>query len=90
MRDFIFLSSEINADGDCSHEIKMLVPWEKSYDQPIQHIKSRDTVNKDPSSQSYGFSCSHVWMCVGTIKKAESQRIDVFELWCWKTLFRVP
>ena len=40
--DFIFLGSKITADGDCSHEIKTLAPWKKSYDQPRQHIKSRD------------------------------------------------
>ena len=38
VRDFIFLGSKITADGDCSHEIKMLAPWKKSYDQPRQHI----------------------------------------------------
>ena len=41
--DFIFLGSKITADGDCSHEIKgTLTPWKESYDQPRQHIKSRD------------------------------------------------
>ena len=40
--DFIFLGSKITADGDFSHEIKMLAPWKKSYDQPRQYIKSRD------------------------------------------------
>ena len=41
--DFIFWGSKITADGDCSHEIKMLTPWKKSYDQPRQHIqKQRD------------------------------------------------
>ena len=39
--DFIFLGSKITADGDCSHKIKMLAPWKKSYDQPRQHIKKR-------------------------------------------------
>ena len=39
VRDFIFLGSKITADGDCSHEIKTLAPWKKSYDQPRQHIK---------------------------------------------------
>ena len=38
--DFIFLGSRITADGDCSHEIKILAPWKKSYDQPRQHIKT--------------------------------------------------
>ena len=39
--DFIFLNSKITADGDCSHEIKILAPWKKSYDQPRQHIKKQ-------------------------------------------------
>ena len=40
--DFIFLGSNITANGDCSHEIKTLTPWKKSYDQPRQHLQSRD------------------------------------------------
>ena len=39
--DFIFGGSRITADGDCSHEIKTLAPWKKSYDQPRQHIKKQ-------------------------------------------------
>ena len=52
--DFIFLSSKITADGDCSHEIKTLTPWKKSYDKPGQHIKKQRHyfANKGPSSQS--------------------------------------
>ena len=46
--------------------------------------------NKGPSSQSYGFSSSHVWMWELDYKKAEHQRIDAFELWCWRRLLRVP
>ena len=43
VKDFIGLGSKITADGDCSHEIKMLAHWKKSYDQPRQHIeKQRD------------------------------------------------
>ena len=62
--DFIFLGSKITADGDCNHEIKMLAPWRKSYDQPRKNIKKQRHyfVNKGPSSQGYGFSRSHVWM----------------------------
>ena len=63
--DFIFWSSKITADGDCSHEIKMtLTPWEKSYDQPRQHIKKQRCyfANKGPSSLGYGFSSSQVWV----------------------------
>ena len=60
--DFIFGGSKFTADGDCSHE--MLAPWNKNYDQPRQHIKKQrhDFANKSPSSQSYSFSSSHVWM----------------------------
>ena len=62
--DFIFGASKITADGDCSHEIKTLALWKKSYDQPRQHIKNQRHyfANKGSSSQDYGFSCGHVWM----------------------------
>ena len=62
--DFIYLGSKIIADGDCSHEIKTLAPWMKTYDQPRQHLEKQRyyIANKGPSSQSYGFSSSHVWM----------------------------
>ena len=54
---------------------------------PYSIKKQRDHfANKDPSSQSYGFSRSESW----TIEKAEGQRIDAFELWCWRRLLRVP
>ena len=64
MRDFIFCGSKITADGDFSHEIKMLAPWKKSYDQPRQHIQKQRHyfANKGLSSQSYDFSSSHIWM----------------------------
>ena len=60
---FIFLGSKITADGDCSHEIKRHLLLE-SYDQPRQHIKKQRHyfAKKGLSSQSYGFSSSHVWM----------------------------
>ena len=62
--DFIFGGSKITADGDCSHEIKTLTPWKKSYDQPRQHIQKQRHyfANRGPSGQSYGFSRSHVQM----------------------------
>ena len=65
--DFLFLGSKITANGDCSHEIKTLAPWKKSYGQPRQHIKKQRHyfANKGPSSQSCGFSSTHVWMWVG-------------------------
>ena len=62
--DFILGGSKITVDGDCNHEIKTLAPWKKSYDKPRQHIKKQRHyfANKDPSTQSYGFSSSDVWM----------------------------
>ena len=70
----------------------MLAPWKKSYDQPRQHIKKQihDFANKGLSSQSYGFSSSHGKVESWTIKTAEHQRNDAFELWCWRRLLRVP
>ena len=61
--DFIWGGSKVTADGDCSHEIKMLTPW-KSYDQPRHHIKKQTHyfANKGLSSQNYDFSSGHVWM----------------------------
>ena len=70
----------------------MLAPWKKSYDQPKQHIKKQRHyfANKGPSSQSYGFPVVMYGCESWTIKKAEHQRIDTFELWCWRRLLRVP
>ena len=64
VRNFILGGSRITEDDDCSHEIKTLAAWKKSYDQPRQHIKKQRHyfVDKGPSSQGYGFSSSHVWM----------------------------
>ena len=70
----------------------MLTPWKENYDQPRQHIEKQRHyfVYKGPFSQGYGFSSGHVWMWELDIKKAEHQRTDAFELWCWKRLLRVP
>ena len=69
---------------------KTLAPWKKSCDKPRQHVKKQRHyfADKGPSIQNYGFSSSHVWMWK-TIKKAECQRIDAYELWCWRILLRV-
>ena len=66
----------------------MFGPWKKSYDQPRQHIKKQRHyfANKGPSSQSYGFPVVIYGYESWTIKKAECQRIDVFELLCWRRL----
>ena len=70
----------------------MLASWKKSYDQPRQYIKKQRHyfANKSLFSQSYGFSSGHYGHESWTIKKAEHQRIDSFELWCWWRLLRVP
>ena len=71
--DFIFLGSKITADGDCSHEIKTLTPWKKSYDQPRQHIKKQRHyfVKKGPSIQGYVFPVIMYGCESLTIKKTE-------------------
>ena len=67
-------------------------PWKESYDQPRQHIKKQRHyfVNKGPSSQGYGFPVVMYGFESWTIKKTECQRIDAFELWCWRRPLRVP
>ena len=63
VRDFIFLGSKITVDGDCCHEIKRhLFLGRKAMINLDSVLKSRDTANKAPSSQSCGFSSSHLWM----------------------------
>ena len=80
----IFLDSIITADGDWSHEIKRyLLLGKKSYDQPRQHIKEQRCyfANKGPSSQSYGFSSSHVRMCELDHKESWASKN-----WCFWTV----
>ena len=63
VRDFIFLGSRITADGHCRHEIKRcFLLGRKTMTNLESILKSRDFADKGPSSQSYGFSSSHVWM----------------------------
>ena len=71
---------------------KMPAPWKKSYDRPRQHIKEQRhyPASKGPSSQSHGFSSSHVWMWELDHKKSWVLRNWCFELWCWRRLLRVP
>ena len=94
VRDFIFLGSKIIADGDCSHEIKrhLLLGKKKAMIKLDSILKSRDitlptTVHlvKAMVFPVVMYGCDS-W----TIKKAEHQRIDAFELWCWRRLLRVP
>ena len=76
VRDFIFWGSKITADGDCSHEIKMLAPWKKSYDQPRQHIKKQIITlpTKDRLVKAMVFPVVMYGCESWTVKKA-------FELW---------
>ena len=83
------VSDFISADGDCSHEIKRRLLLGRKVMTNLDSIfKSRDitVVNKGPSSQGYGFPVVMYGCESWTIKKAERQSIDAFELWCWRRL----
>ena len=73
-------------------KLKDLALWKKSYDQPRQHINKQRHYfpDKGPSSQAMVFPVVMYGCESWTIKKAECQRIDAFELWCWRRLLRVP
>ena len=94
--DFISLGSKIIADGDCSHEIKRcLLLGRKAVTNLDSVLKSRDitllTEIHLVKPSIYGFFPVVMFGCeCWTIKKAECQRIAVFELWCWRRLLRVP
>ena len=93
MSDFIFLGSKITADGDCSHEIKRhLLLGKEIYDQPNSILKSRDiTLSTKVRLVKAMVLPVAMYGCESwTVKKAECQRIDAFELWCWRRLSRVP
>ena len=70
----------------------MLTPWKESYDQPRQHIKKQRHyfANKGPSSQGMVFPVVMYGCGSWTVKKTERRRIELFELWCWRRLLRVP
>ena len=91
--DFIFLGSKITADGDCSHEIKRhLLLGRKAMTNLNSILKSRDStlptkvcLVKAMVFPLVMYGCESL-----TVKKAERQRIDAFELWCCRRLLRVP
>ena len=85
-------SSKITADVDCGHEIMTLAPCKESYDQPTQHIRSRDiTLSKKVCLVKAMVFPVVMYGCESwTIRKTECERIDAFELWCWRRLLRVP
>ena len=92
VRDFVFLGSKITADGDCSHEIKRyLLFWWKVMTNLNYILKSRDiTLPTNICLVKAMIFPVVMYRCDSwTIKKAERQRIETFELWCWR-LLRVP
>ena len=91
--DFIFSGSKISADGDCIHEIKRhLLPGRKVMTNLDSIFKSRDIIlpTKVRLVKAMVFSVVMYGCESWTVKKAECQRIDAFELWCWRRLLRVP
>ena len=93
MTDFIFLGSKTTVDGDCRHEIKRcLLLGRKAMTILDSILKSRDITSpkKAHMVKAMVFSVVMYGYESWTIKKAEHQRIDAFELWCWRRLLRVP
>ena len=91
--DFIFLSSKITADGDCSYEIKRrLLLGRKVMTNLDSILKSRDITfpTKVHLVKAMVFPMVMYGYESWTMKKAECRRIDAFELWCWRRLLRVP
>ena len=89
----IFLGSKITADGDCSHEIKRRLLLGKKVMTNLDSIlKSRDITlpTKVRLVKAMVFPVVKYGCESWTVKKAERQRIDAFELWCWRRLLRVP
>ena len=91
--DFIFLGSKITEDGDCSQEIKrrLLLGW-KVMTNLDSILKSKDITlpTKVCLVKAMVFPVVIYGCKSWTVKKAECQRIDAFELWCWRRLLRVP
>ena len=91
--DIIFFRSKITADDDCTHEIKTCLLFErKAMTNLDSTLKSRDTILPTNVRLVKAMVFPVVmYRCESwTIKKAEHQRIDAFELWCWRRLLRVP
>ena len=91
--DFISLGSRITADGDCSHEIKRCLFHERQAMTNLDSTSKKRDITLPTKVHLVKAMVSPVVMygCESwTIKKAERQRIDAFELWCWRRLLRVP
>ena len=93
MTDFLILASKITVDGDCSHEIRRRLLLDRKAMTNIERVlKSRDITlpTKVCIVKVMAFPVV-MYGCDGwTIKRVECQRIDAFELWCWRKLLRVP
>ena len=93
MADLIFLGSKITVDGDCSHKVKRRLLLGRKFMTNLDSIlKSRDIIlsTKVCLVKAMIFPVAMYGCERWTIKKAEHQRIDAFELWCWRRLLRVP
>ena len=93
LAEFIFSASKITADGDCSHEIKRPLLLGRKFMTNLNSIfKSRDVTlpTKVHLVKALVFPVVMYGCESWTVKKAERQRIDAFELWCWRRLLRVP
>ena len=97
VRDFISLGSKITADGDCSHEVKRCMLLGRKVMTNLDSIlKKRDInlptkVHLVKAMVKYPYFPLVMYGCESwTVKKAECQRIDTFDLWCWRRLLRVP
>ena len=93
MTDFIFLGWKITMDGDCNHVIRRsLLLWRKAETNLDSILKNRDITlsTKVHLVKAMVFPVVTYGCESWTIKKAECQRIDAFELWCWRRLLRVP
>ena len=89
--DFIFRGSKITADSDCSHKIKRgLLLGRRATTNLDRVLKSRDITLLTKAHKAMVFPAVMYGCENWTIKKAESQRIDAFELWCWRRFLRVP
>ena len=91
--DFIFWGSRISADGDCSHEIKRCLLLGRKVVINLESIfKSRDVTlpTKVPLVEAMVFPVVMYGYESWTVKNAERQRFDTFEVWCWRRLLRVP
>ena len=91
LTDFTFLGSKITEDGDCSHEIKRcLLLGRKGMTKLDSTVKSIDITLPTKVHPAMVFPVVMYGCEIWTVKEAEHQRIDAFELWCWRRLLRVP